>query len=157
MGQCGHCRIGQESEFFDNSYTSRPIPFGRGGIGLGVLPLHLPYSSKSILRRGFGTTLRLVSAASSLVLLAHIPASSLASPLTPILLILRGCRWNLRRMDVVARTTSWSVVHSGSSGLRRWRLGRAAWKSNRGSQLGDGLGPDRQCIVFLRPRTAKCA
>ena len=58
------------------------------GLRLGVLPLHLPYSAESTLRRGFGTTLRLVSAASSVVLLAHIPASSLASPITPILLIL---------------------------------------------------------------------
>ncbi|HUI90107.1 MAG TPA: hypothetical protein VLX61_15420 [Anaerolineales bacterium] len=58
------------------------------GFRLGVLPLHLPYSSESTLRRGFGTALRLVSAASSLVVLAHIPASSLASPLTPFLLIL---------------------------------------------------------------------
>ncbi len=53
-----------------------------------MLPLHLPYSSELTLRRGFGTTLRLVSATSSLVLLAHIPASSLASPLTHFLLIL---------------------------------------------------------------------
>ena len=60
------------------------------GLRLGVLPIHLPYSSESSLRRGLGTMLRLVSAAASLVLLAHIPSSSLASPLTPILLILSG-------------------------------------------------------------------
>ena len=58
------------------------------GLRLGVLPLHLPYSSESTLRRGFGTTLRLVSAASSLVILVYIPALSLAVPLTLLLLIL---------------------------------------------------------------------
>src|SRR5258706_4150316 len=49
------------------------------GLRLGVLPLHLPYSAESSLRRGFGTSLRLISAASSLVLLSHIPAGSLNS------------------------------------------------------------------------------
>ena len=36
------------------------------GLRLGVLPLHLPYSSESTLRRGLGTSLRLISAASSI-------------------------------------------------------------------------------------------
>lgn len=57
------------------------------GLRLGVLPLHLPYSSESTLRRGFGTSLRLVSAASCLALLAHIPAGSLLSIFTPFLMI----------------------------------------------------------------------
>jgi hypothetical protein len=43
------------------------------GLRLGVLPLHLPYPSESTLRRGFGTGLRMVSAASSLILLTRIP------------------------------------------------------------------------------------
>ena len=58
------------------------------GFRLGVLPLHLPYSKDNIIRRGFGTTLRLVSAAASLALLARIPATALNSVLTPYLLIL---------------------------------------------------------------------
>jgi len=85
------------------------------GLRLGVLPLHLPYSSESVLRRGFGTTLRLVSAASSLVLLAHIPASSLESPLTPILLILAaiagiygGWMW-LRAPDELIGRPFWII------------------------------------------------
>jgi len=60
------------------------------GLRLGVLPVHLSYDSESSLRRGLGTMLRLVSAAASLVLLAHIPTGSLESPLTPILLVLSG-------------------------------------------------------------------
>ncbi len=73
----------------------RSIPAGTGifllmaaGLRLGVLPLHLPYRKDNVVRRGFGTALRLVSAASSLALLARIPASALKSALTPYLLIL---------------------------------------------------------------------
>jgi hypothetical protein len=58
------------------------------GLRLGVLPLHLPYSAESTLRRGFGTSLLMVSTASSLVLLSHIPAASLNTPLTSFLMIL---------------------------------------------------------------------
>jgi len=58
------------------------------GLRLGVLPLHLPFTEETTLRRGFGTTLRLVAPASSLILLARIPSSSVLSPLTPYLLIL---------------------------------------------------------------------
>ncbi len=58
------------------------------GLRLGVLPLHLPYRKENVVRRGFGTALRLVSAAASLVLLARIPATALVSPFTPFLLIL---------------------------------------------------------------------
>jgi hypothetical protein len=56
------------------------------GLRLGVFPLHLPYSSESTLRRGFGTALRLISAASSMVILAHIPSASLNSIATPFLI-----------------------------------------------------------------------
>ena len=58
------------------------------GLRVGVLPLHLPYTGESSLRRGFGTGLRMISAASSLILLARIPAESIHSALTPYLLIL---------------------------------------------------------------------
>lgn len=43
---------------------------------LGVFPLHLPYATGSFLQRILGTSLSLISAASSLVLLARIPAGS---------------------------------------------------------------------------------
>ena len=41
------------------------------GLRLGVLPLHLPYFREPPMRRGLGTSLRLVPAAASLVLLAR--------------------------------------------------------------------------------------
>ena len=85
------------------------------GLRLGVLPLHLPYSSESTLRRGFGTTLRLVSAASSLVILVYIPALSLAVPLTLLLLILTtvagiygGWMW-LRAPDELIGRPFWII------------------------------------------------
>ena len=58
------------------------------GLRLGVLPLHLPYSNETSIRRGFGTGLRLISAGSSLILLTRIPAGSLTSAFTPYLMIL---------------------------------------------------------------------
>ena len=56
------------------------------GLRLGILPMHLPFKTETALRRGYGTMLRLTSAASSLILLARIPYSSLQFPLTPYLL-----------------------------------------------------------------------
>jgi hypothetical protein len=106
------------------------------GLRLGVLPLHLPYSSESVLRRGFGTTLRLVSAASSLVLLAHIPALSLASPLTPLLLILTaiagiygGWMW-LRAPDELVGRPFWMIGLASlaiASALLGNPVGAVAW------------------------------
>lgn len=46
---------------------------------LGVLPLHLPYPRESLLRRGFGTQLRVVSVVSALVLSGYLPP--IAAPL----------------------------------------------------------------------------
>jgi hypothetical protein len=83
------------------------------GLRLGVLPLHLPYRKENVLRRGFGTSLRLVSAAASLSLLARIPASALKSSLPPYLLILAavaalyaGWRW-LRASDEILGRPFW--------------------------------------------------
>lgn len=55
---------------------------------LGVLPFHFSYDEINLTMRGSGTTLRLVSAASSLSVLARIPSSSLSSSWTPYLLVL---------------------------------------------------------------------
>ena len=56
------------------------------GLRLGILPMHMPFRAESLLRRGYGTMLRLTAAASSLILLARIPYSSLQSPFIPYLL-----------------------------------------------------------------------
>lgn len=106
------------------------------GLRIGVLPLHLPYPSESALRRGFGTGLRMVSAASSLILLARIPPSSIISPFTPYLLILvslaaiyGGWMW-LRAPDELTARPFW-MIGMGSmvvaAALRSNPLGAAAW------------------------------
>jgi hypothetical protein len=106
------------------------------GLRLGVLPLHLPYSSESTLRRGIGTSLRLVSAASSLVLLSHIPAGSLSTALTPFLIGLAtiaalygGWMW-LRAPDELAGRPYWIIslaALSVISALSGSPLGAVAW------------------------------
>ena len=72
------------------------------GLRLGVFPLHLPYRKENVLRRGFGTSLRLVSAAASLSLLARIPASALQSSLLPYFNYFSCPGCTLRWLDVVA-------------------------------------------------------
>jgi len=106
------------------------------GLRLGVLPLHLPYSSESTLRRGFGTALRLISAVSSLVLLSHIPAGSLGSALTPFLIALGliaalygGWMW-LRAPDELTGRPYWIIslaALSVISALSGNPLGAVAW------------------------------
>lgn len=58
------------------------------GLRLGVLPLHLTYRSEPMLRRGFGTLLRLMTAATSLILLARLPISAIPVGAIPYLLLL---------------------------------------------------------------------
>lgn len=106
------------------------------GLRLGVLPLHMPYASESALRRGFGTTLRLVSAASSLVLLARIPTASVISAFTPYLLSLAalaaiygGWMW-LRAPDELTARPYWLIGLASlamASALRGNPVGAAAW------------------------------
>jgi hypothetical protein len=106
------------------------------GLRLGVLPLHLPYSSESNLRRGIGTALRMVSAASSLILLTRITATSVISPYTPYLLLFvafaalyGGWMW-LRAPDELNARPYW-LIGMGSlavaAALRGNPVGAAAW------------------------------
>ena len=106
------------------------------GLRVGILPLHLPYASESALRRGFGTGLRMVSATSSFILLARIPAASIASPWTPYLMILvslaalyGGWMW-LRAPDELTARPFW-LIGMGSlvvaAALRSNPIGAAAW------------------------------
>jgi hypothetical protein len=106
------------------------------GLRLGVLPLHLPYASESAIRRGFGTTLRLVSAASSLILLARIPTASVISVFTPFLLSLAalaavysGWMW-LRAPDELSARPFWLIGLASlamAAALRGNPVGAAAW------------------------------
>jgi hypothetical protein len=116
------------------------------GLRLGVLPLHLPYRQENILRRGFGTTLRLVSAASSLALLARIPPSTLTSGWTPILLILvaiaglyASWKW-LRASDELTGRPFWVLGMASlavAAALRGNAAGSAAW--GNALVLGGGI------------------
>jgi len=106
------------------------------GLRLGVLPLHLPYTSEVSIRRGFGTGLRMISAGSSLILLARIPASSLTSPFTPYLMLfvafsaLYGSWMWLRAPDELTGRPYW-LIGMGSlalaSALRANPVGVTAW------------------------------
>ena len=106
------------------------------GLRIGVLPLHLPYPSESSIRRGFGTGLRMVSAASSLILLPRIPSISVASPWTPYLLMLvsfaavYGSWMWLRAPDELTGRPYW-LIGMGSlaiaAALRANPIGAAAW------------------------------
>jgi hypothetical protein len=106
------------------------------GLRLGVLPLHLPYSPESTLRRGFGTSLRLVSASSSLILLSRVPAESLNSALTPFLTALAmiaaiygGWMW-LRAPDELNGRPYWIIgmaALSVTSALNGNSAGAVAW------------------------------
>jgi hypothetical protein len=58
-----------------------------GGLRLGVVPLHLPYTHENRTRRGVGSILRLASPASSLVLLARMPSAAVPGKLVPYLLL----------------------------------------------------------------------
>jgi hypothetical protein len=111
----------------------RSIPEGVGiyllmavGLRLGVLPLLLPYHKENVLQRGSRTSMRLVSAAASLSLLARIPANSLHSSLLPFLLILAaiaalyaGWKW-LRASDEIVGRPFWVV---GMQSDREYWLG----------------------------------
>lgn len=106
------------------------------GLRLGVLPLHLPYSTESTLRRGFGTALRMISAASSLILLAYVPVSSLTSAITPFLMLLAviaalygGWMW-LRAPDELNARPYWVIGIAALSiiaALSGNPLGSVAW------------------------------
>lgn len=89
------------------------------GLRLGVIPLHLPFSSKDVLRRGFGTTLRLVSAASSLVVLVHTPASDFRSIFSYVLFLLAA-------VAAVYGGWMWLRAPDDLSGRPFWIIGMAA-------------------------------
>ncbi len=103
---------------------------------LGVFPLHLPYASESSFRRGFGTILRMVSAGSSLILLARVSLSGVQSPITPYLMIfvsiaaLYGAWMWLRSPDELTARPYWMIAVGSlavASALRGNPPGAIAW------------------------------
>lgn len=103
---------------------------------LGVLPLHLPYGGESSIRRGFGTGLRMISAGSSLILLARIPVSSVESPITPYLILVVSfaalySAWTwMRSPDELTGRPYWLIGFGSlavASALQANPIGAAAW------------------------------
>jgi hypothetical protein len=124
---------GSRLDFNSTSPQAGLFLLAAAGLRLGVLPLHLPFPSESVLRRGFGTSLRLVSVASSLALLAHIPAGSVDSPFTPLLFALTaiaalygGWMW-LRAPDELTGRPFWII------GLAALSIAAALGANPRGS------------------------
>jgi hypothetical protein len=106
------------------------------GLRLGVLPLHLPYTTEVPLRRGLGTMLRLASPASSLVLLGHLPVSVVPPEASPFLLIfaalagLYGAAMWLSAENETAGRPYWMIALAGmcvASAIRGYPLGSLAW------------------------------
>jgi len=122
-------------------FENTPVQIGifllmAAGLRLGVLPLRLPYHSEPVLRRGFGTSLRLTSAATSLVLLARLPVSALDARYVPYLLgfvalaaLYSAWKW-LSATDELNGRPHWIVGMSALSvaaALRGNSAGSAAW------------------------------
>jgi len=127
---------GSELNFISPPPSAGLLLILAAGLRLGVLPLHLPYVGESAFRRGFGTNLRMVSAGSSLILLARIPLSSVESPVTPYLMIFTsvaalygGWMW-LRSPDELTGRPYW-LIGAGSlaiaAALRGNSVGATAW------------------------------
>lgn len=103
---------------------------------LGILPLHISHGTGSTTRRGFDTVLRLVSVASSLVILARIPAQGFASPLAPIIMVLAalaglygGWMW-MRSPDELSGRPYWIITLASlavAAALRGNPAGSVAW------------------------------
>ncbi len=103
---------------------------------LGALPLHLPFLQELPLRRGLGTTLRLIAAAASLSLLARTATVGVASILGPWLLLLASLAalygaWSwASNSDELAGRPFWLLATAGmavSAALRAQPAASLAW------------------------------
>ncbi len=86
---------------------------------LGVIPLHLPFTSELMTRRGLGTILRLVPPAASLVILGRLPAAVISpSYAVPVLLLCTiaagyGAMMWLSSKDDLEGRPFWMIALSG--------------------------------------------
>jgi hypothetical protein len=89
------------------------------GLRLGVLPLHTPFLVGLPSRRGLGTLLRLVPAASSLVLLARTASAGAPARSEPLLLGITG-------LAALYGAIYWAGARDELDGRQFWILGMAA-------------------------------
>ena len=90
------------------------------GLRLGVLPLHLPFLKEPPLRRGLGTSLRLVPAAASLVLLVRTANVGVPAFWVPYLLVLVG-------LSALYGAILWAFAPDELSGRPFWILSMTAF------------------------------
>lgn len=90
-----------------------------GGLRLGVLPLHLPFLREVPLRRSLGTLIRLVPAASSLMLLGRAASTGASGPLSELLLALAA-------LAAVYGAAAWAFAENELAGRQYWILGMGA-------------------------------
>ena len=89
------------------------------GLRLGVLPLHLPFTQGLPIRRGLGTVLRLVPAASSYILLVRVSNAGVSGNVTPYLL-------GLAILAGLYAAVNWLSAKDELSGRPYWLLGTAS-------------------------------
>lgn len=88
------------------------------GLRLGVLPLYLPYFREFVFRRGVSTTLRLVVAASSLVLLGRVPSTAVPVAWFPWLLLFAS-------LAALFGSVQWAIQPTEISGRPYWLIALA--------------------------------
>ena len=89
------------------------------GLRLGVLPLHLPYIQPLPIRRGLGTLLRLVLAASSYILLVRVADVGVIGAFTPYLL-------GFIALAGIYASINWARAGDELSGRPYWLLGTSS-------------------------------
>jgi hypothetical protein len=102
------------------------IPPGSGmfillgaGLRLGVFPLHLPFASEPRMRRGVGSLLRLIPAASALALLARLPGGLVPTDWVSALLALTV-------IAAIYCSLMWITASDEIEGRPYWMIGFAA-------------------------------
>jgi len=86
---------------------------------LGILPLHLLYQNDGSLSRGFGTVLRMTSAAASLIVLARVPVSAVDSGWALLLFVLTA-------LAALYGGWKWLLAPDELNGRPYWVIGMAA-------------------------------
>jgi uncharacterized membrane protein YecN with MAPEG domain len=89
------------------------------GLRLGVLPFHLPFLQEPPLRRGLGTSLRLVPAAASLVLLTRVASVGVPEEFIPYFLVMVS-------LSALYGAGAWAFASDELNGRPFWILGMAS-------------------------------